>query len=235
MRTRQGRRTAGTVAGFGRLALGLAAAVAGGVPAAHAAEDLGAQRVATSMLTFLKIGVGARAVALGEAFVTVADDATTLHWNPAGIADLAGPRVHVTHTSWPADISYDNAIYVQPTGAWGGGFGLHVASLRTTLDYTTEAEPLPSGRTFGYSDLLLGGAYSRQFTDRFTLGVGLKYLREDLVRTWAAASCTPGAWTWGRCSGCRTAASACRWRGPISAPTSSRRAVTRAWVRIRPR
>jgi hypothetical protein len=38
------------------------------------AQDLGDQRAATSMLTFLKIGVGARAVALGEAFVPVADD-----------------------------------------------------------------------------------------------------------------------------------------------------------------
>ena len=181
MRTWLHSRTAGAGGTrFGRLALALAAAGVVWAPAAHAAEDLGAQRVATSMLTFLKIGVGARAVALGEAFVPVADDATTLHWNPAGIADLAGPRAHVTHTSWPADISYDNFIYVQPTGAWGGGFGVQVSSLRTTLDYTTEAEPLPSGRTFGYSDLLIGGGYSRQFTDRFTLGVGLKYLREDL-------------------------------------------------------
>lgn len=161
-------------------AVAAAAAILLTAHAAGAAEDLGAQRVATSMLTFLKIGVGARAAALGEAFVPVADDGTALHWNPAGIADLPGRRVHVTHTSWPADIDYENAIYVQPTGAWGGGFGFQVASLRTTLDYTTETEPLPTGRTFGYSDLLLGAGYSRQFTDRFTLGVGLKYLREDL-------------------------------------------------------
>ncbi len=158
----------------------LAVAVTGAPPVARAAEELGAQRVATSMLTFLKIGVGARAEAMGEAFVPVADDATTLHWNPAGIGDLPKRSVHVSHTSWPADIDYQNAIYVQPTGFFGGGFGVQIASLRTTLDYTTEAEPLPHGRTFGYSDLLLGVGYSRPFTDHFTLGVGLKYLREDL-------------------------------------------------------
>ena len=153
-----------------------AAAVA--MPAA--AQELGSQRVATSMLTFLKIGVGARAAALGEAFVPVADDATTLHWNPAGLADLTSRRAHVTHAEWPADIDYDNALYVQP-GVLGGAVGVQIAALRTTLEFTSEAEPLPqAGRTFGYSDWLVGVGYARQFTDRFTLGVGAKYLREDL-------------------------------------------------------
>ncbi len=53
-----------------------------------AAQELGEQRIATSMLTFLKIGVGARAVAMGEAFTPIADDATAMFWNPAGLALL---------------------------------------------------------------------------------------------------------------------------------------------------
>jgi hypothetical protein len=154
-------------------ALGLALAV----PASG--EELGSQRVATSMLTFLKIGVGARAAGLGEAFVPIADDATTLHWNPAGLADLSKRRAHVSHTEWPADIDYENLIYAQP-GVLGGGIGVQVASLRTQLEFTSEAEPLPHGRTFDYSDWLVGVGYARQFTDRFTLGLGVKYLREDL-------------------------------------------------------
>jgi hypothetical protein len=166
-----------------RLALG--AGLAAGLGAAlvapvQAAEELGAQRVATSMLTFLKIGVGARAVGLGETFTPVADDATTLHWNPAGLAELDGRRVHLTHTEWPADIDYENLIVTLPMRAWDGGLGFQIASLRTTLDYTSEMEPLPNGRSFDYSDLLLGAGFARQFTDRFTFGLGIKYLREDL-------------------------------------------------------
>jgi hypothetical protein len=61
-----------------------------------------------------------------------------------------------------------------------GAIGVHLASLRTTLDYTSTEEPLPHGRTFGYSDLLVGLTYARQFTDRFSFGAGGKYLREDL-------------------------------------------------------
>ncbi len=37
---------------------------------------------------FLKLGIGARALGMGGAFVPVADDGTTAYWNPAGIAAL---------------------------------------------------------------------------------------------------------------------------------------------------
>lgn len=155
------------------------AALAG--PGGAPAQELGAQRVATSMLTFLKIGVGARAVALGEAFTPLADDATAMHWNPSGLAELSSRRVHVSHTEWPADIDYENVIFTMPARFLDGGLGVQIGTLRTRLDYTSAAEPLPQpGRTFGYSDLLLGVGYGRQFTDRFSFGGGVKYLREDL-------------------------------------------------------
>ncbi len=38
--------------------------------------------------TFLKLGVGARAIGMGGAFVSIADDGTTAYWNPAGLAVL---------------------------------------------------------------------------------------------------------------------------------------------------
>ena len=37
---------------------------------------------------FLKLGGGARALGMGGAFVTIADDATAGYWNPAGLALL---------------------------------------------------------------------------------------------------------------------------------------------------
>ncbi len=158
-----------------------------------AAQELGEQRVATSMLTFLKIGIGARAEAMGQAFVSIADDATTMFWNPAGLALLPKPRVHVSHTEWPADIDYEAVFFTLPVAALGGGFGFEVASLRTTLDYTTEQEPLPNGRTFGFSDLVVAAGFGRQLSDRFSFGFNAKYVREDLgsdvggstVNSWA--------------------------------------------------
>ena len=50
---------------------------------------LGGQRAGITTAQFLKIGVGARASAMGEAFTAVANDASALYWNPAGLAHRA--------------------------------------------------------------------------------------------------------------------------------------------------
>ncbi len=49
---------------------------------------LGAQRVGTSAAQFLKIGAGARAEALGQAYVAISNDASALFWNPAGLVQF---------------------------------------------------------------------------------------------------------------------------------------------------
>ena len=48
-------------------------------------SQFGVSKVGTTAAQFLKIGVGARAIGMGGAFVAVADDATAIYWNPAGI------------------------------------------------------------------------------------------------------------------------------------------------------
>jgi hypothetical protein len=49
----------------------------------YAQTSLGGQRVGTSSGSFLRIGVGARAAAMGGAYVAVCDDITACAWNPA--------------------------------------------------------------------------------------------------------------------------------------------------------
>jgi len=46
---------------------------------------------------FLRIGVGARALAMGGAFTALADDATSFYWNPAGLASVKKMVIHVDH------------------------------------------------------------------------------------------------------------------------------------------
>ncbi|MBU8934686.1 MAG: PorV/PorQ family protein [candidate division Zixibacteria bacterium] len=45
----------------------------------------GQAQVSSASALFLRIAPGARAAAMGESFVAVADDATTTYWNPAGL------------------------------------------------------------------------------------------------------------------------------------------------------
>ncbi|HEY2954731.1 MAG TPA: PorV/PorQ family protein [Candidatus Eisenbacteria bacterium] len=163
------------------LAAALAATVLlGAAPAAHAQFKLGQQRAGTSSGSFLKIGLGARAVGLGESFVAVANDPSAIYWNPAGLASLLRPEIEVSHIEWPADIHYEHAVYVLPSQRFGGSFAFQFGALSTELDETSEFEPFGTGRSFVYSDVVAGMAYARRWTDKLLVGFGLKYVREDL-------------------------------------------------------
>ncbi|HTQ41870.1 MAG TPA: PorV/PorQ family protein [Polyangiaceae bacterium] len=147
---------------------------------AGAQVSLGGQREGTSSGTFLRIGVGARAEGMGESFVAVANDPSTIYWNPAGLASLQQKEVSESHVDWPASIHYDHLALVIPSRRFGGSFGIQVGVLGTTIDETTELAPFGTGRQFDYSDFVVGGSYARRWTDKLLVGFGTKYIREDL-------------------------------------------------------
>jgi hypothetical protein len=159
------------------LAIGALLATAG---SAHAQFKLGGQRAGTSSGAFLKIGVGARAVALGESYVAVANDPSTIYWNPAGLASLQRQEIQFSHVDWPADIHYEHAAWVVPSRRFGGSFALQLGVLATEMDETTDLQPFGTGRSFLFSDLVAGVAYAKRWTDKLLVGFGLKYVREDL-------------------------------------------------------
>jgi opacity protein-like surface antigen len=160
------------------LAAALAAAAA--APAARAATSLGGQRVGTSAGTFLKIGVGARPVGMGEAFVAVANDPSTIYWNPAGLAGLPRNEVTFSHTEWPADVNYEFAAAVLPSAKLGGVLGIQFGALYTEIDETDELHPYGTGRTFTYTDFVGGLSYARRFTDKLLIGATAKFVHENL-------------------------------------------------------
>ena len=48
----------------------------------------GQSKVGQAGAQFLEMGISARAVSMGEAFSAVSDDATAIHYNPAGLTQL---------------------------------------------------------------------------------------------------------------------------------------------------
>lgn len=159
--------------------LGALALAATAVPA-RAQLEFGDQRVGTSSGTFLRIGVGARAVGLGETFVAVANDPSAIYWNPAGLASMQRTEVLLSHLEWPADIGYEHAVLVMPVPRFGGSLGIQLGVLATEIEETTELRPFGTGRSFFYSDMIAGVAFARRWTDKLLVGAGVKYLREDL-------------------------------------------------------
>lgn len=147
---------------------------------ASAQSSRGEQRVGTISGTFLKIGIGARAVGMGESFVAVSNDPTAIFWNPAGLASIQRQEITVSHLSWPGDINYEHIAYVLPVRRLGGSLAFQVGALSAEMDETTELMPFGTGRTFTFSDFVVGVAYARRWTDKLLIGSGLKYVREDL-------------------------------------------------------
>ncbi len=140
------------------------------------AQDI--SRVGTSAAQFLKLGVGARAAALGESAVTLQGEVTGLYWNPASIASIDRTTVGVSHNDLYADMSYNFVGVVQPLGS-GSSFGVSVIYLDTgNMEITTLDDPEGTGSFFTWKAYCIGITYSRFVTDRLRLGGTVKYINE---------------------------------------------------------
>lgn len=54
---------------------------------------------------FLRNGIGARALAMGGTYVSIADDATAVYWNPAGVSLLQRPQFVAMYASLYDDLA----------------------------------------------------------------------------------------------------------------------------------
>ncbi|MCK5738213.1 PorV/PorQ family protein [bacterium] len=142
---------------------------------------LGGQRVGTAAATFLKIDLGAQATAMGGAAVAMASDASVLYWNPAAAAQLKRPSLSLTHITWPADIQYEFLGYVHHLPR-GGSLGLSMGMLHMAdMAVTDEYHPTGTGEFFRYHDSFAALTYALKMTNRFSFGVSVKYVREDMA------------------------------------------------------
>lgn len=144
-------------------------------------------KAGTSAATFLEISVGAPAVAMGGAFVSVANDATALRWNPAGTAMFTQSNAVAVHTDWIADTKFDFAGIALPVAGFGT-LGVSVTSLSMgdmavrTIDF-----PEGNGEFFSAGDIAAGLSYARQLSERFSVGVTAKYIQETIWHESASA------------------------------------------------
>ena len=142
--------------------------------------NIDVSKVGTTSAPFLEIDVGSKAVGMGSAFVAVANDATALFWNPAGIARLPGNEMVFIHTNWIANIKYDFVGSVFPLSNFGA-IGFSLISLSTDeMKVRTVDQPEGTGEMFGVSDLAMGVTYARNLTDRFSIGFSGKYIRQKI-------------------------------------------------------
>ena len=144
-------------------------------------------KTGTTVASFLEIGVGAPANSMGGAFVGLANDASTLYWNVGGIATLDQYEAILVHTNWIADTKFDFAGLVIPLGDFGN-FGLSFTSLSMEdMKVTTVEQPDGTGENFSASDISVALSFAKKFTDRFSIGITAKYIKQSIWHMSASA------------------------------------------------
>lgn len=143
--------------------------------------DGGTSKVGTTAAQFLKIGAGARAVAMGGAYSAISNDIYSVYWNPGGLATSKNTtEVTFNHASWLADIKYDFAAASLNLGEMGV-IAVSFTSLGTPeQEVTTEINPDGDGRMWDASSIAVGLSYSKMLTDRFSVGINAKYIRDGV-------------------------------------------------------
>lgn len=147
-----------------------------------------AQKVGSTSMQFLKVMPGARGAGAGEAYTVWATGAEAIFWNPAGLARLERMSLTTTYVNWLFDSQQGAVAYAQ-TIPRVGVLGLQIQYVDFgEFEETTNQRPYISnpdapgftGRTFNPFSCVLGVAYARDLTDKFSLGLGLKYAYESL-------------------------------------------------------
>jgi hypothetical protein len=82
--------------------------VLGFVQLAQSTEDAG------GAARYLRMGVGARALSMGGAFVGLADDSTAAYWNPAGLVQLEKRELSAMYSVLSLDRRYNFVSFASP-------------------------------------------------------------------------------------------------------------------------
>ena len=138
--------------------------------------------VATTSAAFLEIGPGARSLGMGSAYVSVANDASSLYWNPAGIVNVSRPEVQSFYTPWLVETQYYYNTAVVPLGPYGNlGFSFTAITMDEMIVRTVqEPEPSDYGQKFDAGNISMGIAYAKKLTDRFSFGFQTKFIQESI-------------------------------------------------------
>lgn len=140
----------------------------------------------TSGAQFLQIPVGARAEAMGGAIVGLADDASAIFWNPAGIVKVNNVQAHFSYMNWFDLFDFNAASLVYNAGEMGT-FGASMVLFTTDkMEITTEEQPNGTGRYFDAGDIALGISYAKYLTDKFSVGLTVKYVNQRIWNETAA-------------------------------------------------
>ena len=144
----------------------------------------GVNKTGTTAAKFLSIEVGSNAVGMGGAYTSIANDATAMYWNPAGLSFHDTKEVYFNHANWIADISFDYFGITFPMNN-KSVLGFNITSVTMDEMEVTRYGNENTGETFRAADYAIGSSYALDLTDRFSVGFNGKYLQQSIANSHA--------------------------------------------------
>ena len=138
-------------------------------------------KVGASGAQFMKIGVGSKYQAMGEASVAIVNDVYAMYWNPAGLAQGENSAVGFTNVNWVLDVDlnyFGMAHYFEDIGVFG--ISAQVLSM-DDQEITTVDQQDGTGDFYSAASYAVGISYARQLTNRFAFGGTFKYIGERIA------------------------------------------------------
>ena len=136
----------------------------------------------TAAASFLLFEPSARASAMGNAYIAIADDANATYYNPAALADFNKQSISTTFykpvPNLASDIFSSFAAYTHPFDGIGNlGFSLIYTSLGKQFHTDSQGNSLGEFTSFGMG---LGVSYGTHLFKDLSVGVTVKFVHENL-------------------------------------------------------
>lgn len=153
-------------------------------------------QVGITSVPFLQIEPDSRAAGMGNTGVAIADNASAVFWNPAGLGFQKGHQVSITHSEWlpqfNADLFYDYLVGKYHVDGIGT-FGAHITYLNLGEQVRTTESGLEQGRFNSY-EFAAGVSYGLKLNKNWSVGSGFRFIYSSLAEgTVSGQTINPGS------------------------------------------
>ncbi len=143
-------------------------------------------QVAITAVPFLQIEPDSRGAGMGNTGVALADNASALFWNPAGLAFQEGTnQASITHSNWLANFNVSDLFYDYVVGKYYiegiGTIGAHLTYLNLGEQAVTEETGPEVISRFNSYELAFGGSYGYKINENFAIGTSLRLIYSSLA------------------------------------------------------
>ena len=140
-------------------------------------SELSAQAGSTG-LAFLKLGVGGRALGMGEAYTAIANDPAATYYNPAALSLSDASQFLLMHKQWIQDTRTE--FFAAKTTL--DRFTLGVSLNATSVDNIEIRDvPGPPIGTFNAHNAAIGASGAYRINPELSVGATVKYLYEKIL------------------------------------------------------